>query len=69
VSEYRIDGVIELADDFSPPRRWRWPFLRRTLDEAEIPVVRIPAEYGYGSSGQLSTRIGAFVEMVSGKLI
>jgi benzoyl-CoA reductase/2-hydroxyglutaryl-CoA dehydratase subunit BcrC/BadD/HgdB len=64
VSEYRIDGVIELADDYSPPRRWRWPFLSRTLQGAEIPVVRIPAGYGFGSTGQLSTRIGAFVEMV-----
>jgi benzoyl-CoA reductase/2-hydroxyglutaryl-CoA dehydratase subunit BcrC/BadD/HgdB len=69
VSEYRIDGVIELADDFSPPRRWRWPFLSRTLEEAEIPVVRIPAGYGFGSTGPLSTRIGAFVEMVSDQLM
>jgi benzoyl-CoA reductase/2-hydroxyglutaryl-CoA dehydratase subunit BcrC/BadD/HgdB len=69
VSEYRIEGVIELADEFSPPRRWRWPFLSRTLGEAEIPVVRIPVGYGLSSTGQLSTRIGAFVEMVSGQFI
>jgi benzoyl-CoA reductase/2-hydroxyglutaryl-CoA dehydratase subunit BcrC/BadD/HgdB len=67
-SEYRIDGVIELADEFSPPRRWRWPFLSRTLGEAGIPVVRVPVGYGFASTGQLSTRIGAFVEMVSGRL-
>jgi len=67
--EYNIDGVIELADDFSPPRRWRWPFFSRTLAAASIPVVRIPREYGIASTGPLQTRIRAFLEMIGQELL
>lgn len=69
IKEYDIDGVIELADDFSPPRRWRWPFFRRALEAASIPVVRIPREYGLAGVGPLQTRVRAFLEMIGQELM
>jgi benzoyl-CoA reductase/2-hydroxyglutaryl-CoA dehydratase subunit BcrC/BadD/HgdB len=69
VKEFNIDGVIELADDFSPPRRWRWPFFRRALEAASIPVVRIPREYGLAGIGSLQTRVRAFLEMIGQELM
>ena len=66
--QYNIDGVIEMADDFSPPRRWRWPFFSRELTRAGIPFNRIFREYGAGAMAPLRNRIGAFLEMLSDDL-
>ncbi len=62
--DFRIDGVIELYEEFSPPRQWRAPLLVRGLAHANIPLVRISRGYDVGSVGQLRTRVAAFLEML-----
>jgi len=38
--------------------------LRAGLAEEGIPLLRIESDYGDGDSGQLKTRIEAFLEMI-----
>ncbi|MBM2824529.1 MAG: Benzoyl-CoA reductase/2-hydroxyglutaryl-CoA dehydratase subunit, BcrC/BadD/HgdB [Dehalococcoidales bacterium] len=64
VREYRIDGVIELFEEFSPPRNWRSPLVVREMARSNIPFVRIARGYDVGSVEQLRTRAGAFLEMI-----
>ena len=66
VRDFRADGVIELYEEFSPPRQWRSPFLVRKLARENIPLVRIGRGYDVGNVGQLSTRVGAFLESFVG---
>lgn len=67
ISEYKIDGVVELPTMYSFPREFMTPFFRMKLEEKNIPFISLRREYGFSNVGQLSTRIGAFFEMIKGK--
>lgn len=62
--EYRIDAVLELPDVFDYTRGFRRPFLERWLKEAGIPSMSFDRSYSLQSSGQLKTRVEAFLEML-----
>ncbi|MBI4302911.1 MAG: 2-hydroxyacyl-CoA dehydratase [Chloroflexi bacterium] len=64
VRDWRVDGVIELFEEFSPARQWRAPLLVRELAKFNIPLVRISRGYDVGSIEQLKTRVAAFLEML-----
>ncbi len=64
VREFRCDGVVELFEEFSPPRQWRAPLLVRELGRHNIPLARISRSYDVGSVEQLKTRVAAFLEML-----
>ena len=64
VAEFRADGIIELFDEYSPPRQWRSPLLLREFRHAGIPFTRISREYHAGGVEQLRTRAAAFLEMI-----
>lgn len=65
VRDWRVDGVIELYEEFSPGRQWRSPLLVRELARADIPLARISRTYDLGSVHPLRTRVAAFLEMLS----
>ena len=67
IREYRIDGVVEVvltgchtyaAESFSV----------RELVQQKLgtPILSITTDYSPSDSGQLATRIGAFLEMLQG---
>lgn len=62
--DYRVDGVIELYDEFSAARQWRSPIVTREMARENIPFTRIGRGYEVGNVGQLRTRVGAFLEML-----
>ena len=62
VRAFRVDGVIELYEEFSSARQWRAPLLVRELGRHNIPLVRIGRGYDVGNVEQLRTRAGAFLE-------
>jgi benzoyl-CoA reductase/2-hydroxyglutaryl-CoA dehydratase subunit BcrC/BadD/HgdB len=41
--------------------------MERSLKEAGIPEISFQREYHFAGEGQLKTRIGAFLEMLSSK--
>lgn len=62
--EYHIDGILDLPDIYDYPRGFRKPFFEKRLTEKEIPVISFMRDYHLAQTGQLSTRIGAFIEML-----
>ena len=69
VREFRVDGVLELADIYDFTRAFRRPYLESWLKEAGIPMMSFVRHYDYGMDniGQLTTRIGGFLEMLDNK--
>ena len=65
VKEYRIDGVLSLPLTWCYPQKFRLPYLHQKLEEAGIPCISFDREYHLANLGQLRTRIGAFVEMLT----
>ncbi len=68
VHEYRAQGVIYHCLKFCDQYQYDYPLLRKRLEETGIPVLRIETDYREGDSGQLQTRVEAFVEMLNEKV-
>ncbi len=67
IKEFKIDGVLSLTHAYEVPQRYRMPFLHQKLEAAGIPHTCLEREYHLANVGQLRTRIGAFLEMISAK--
>jgi len=65
VKEYRIDGFVELPVRQSLPTLFRSEYLHRTLEEEGIPSISIQREYHLADAAQITTRVEAFMEMLS----
>ncbi len=67
VARYRVDGVI--AQGYVSCDAWgcSYALLREAMQEAGIPYLRVEREYIHSESGQLSTRIQAFLETTGGR--
>jgi benzoyl-CoA reductase/2-hydroxyglutaryl-CoA dehydratase subunit BcrC/BadD/HgdB len=64
VKEFNIDGVLDLPDMFDYPGEFRRTFMESKLKEAGIPEKSFEREYHLSNTGQLKTRIEAFLEML-----
>ncbi|MBI2857907.1 MAG: 2-hydroxyacyl-CoA dehydratase [Chloroflexi bacterium] len=62
--EWRVQGVVDLYEPFSPARQWRAPIFSRKMSMAGIPFMRIPRGYDFGGIEQLRTKVDAFLEML-----
>jgi benzoyl-CoA reductase subunit C len=67
VRDFQIDGVLDLPETYDHTRQFRSPFLERRMKEASIPEMSFEREYQMADTGQLKTRIGAFLEMLKGQ--
>ncbi len=67
VKEFKIDGVLSLTHTDEVPQRFRLPFLSQKLDSAGILHTYLERAYHLANAGQLRTRIGAFLEMLSSR--
>ena len=64
VREFRADGVIYSALVYCDPWSYMAPLSLLSLKKAGIPYLHLQREYVMTSAGQVSTRIGAFLEML-----
>lgn len=64
--EYRVDGVVHYNLQFCHTYANEAVLVERTLEEAGIPLLRIETDYTDEDTGQLRTRIDAFLEMIKG---
>ncbi len=62
--EYRVDGVISQIVRFCVPYSHDLPLLTERLKEQGIPTLALDVEYGSSGSGQVATRVQAFLEML-----
>jgi benzoyl-CoA reductase/2-hydroxyglutaryl-CoA dehydratase subunit BcrC/BadD/HgdB len=61
--QWRVDGVVTEIIRHCAPHAWDLPFLREKLEQMNIPVLELDKEYGVGGTGQVKTRVQAFLEM------
>lgn len=65
--DYRVDGVISQIIRYCVPYAHDLPLLSDKLNEAGIPSLALDVEYGTSGSGQISTRVQAFLEMLEAR--
>ncbi|MBS4022866.1 MAG: 2-hydroxyacyl-CoA dehydratase [Dethiobacter sp.] len=62
--EYKADGVIHYTLQFCHTFNNEGVKMEKALAEAGIPLLRVEADYSSDDSGQLKTRIEAFLELL-----
>jgi len=65
--DYGADGVIQCSLAFCDPYLVEANRVEKTLKEHNIPLLNIETDYSQEDSGQLKTRIEAFLEMLGKK--
>jgi bzd-type benzoyl-CoA reductase N subunit len=65
--DYRVDGVISQIVRYCVPYCHDLPLLTRKLKEKGIPILALDVEYGTSGSGQIATRVQAFLEMLEAR--
>ena len=63
--EYQADGVIYYVLQFCHAYNVEYVKMECALKEAGIPVLKIESDYGDEDTGQIKTRIEAFMEQIS----
>ncbi|MBN1760992.1 MAG: 2-hydroxyacyl-CoA dehydratase [Chitinispirillaceae bacterium] len=66
VNEYRADGVLLYGLNFCTPYLMEGLGIEKQLEASGIPALRIETDYSQEDTGQLTTRIEAFIERISG---
>ena len=66
-SDYNIDGVISQVVRYCVPYCHDLPLLTKRLKEKGLPILALDVEYGTSGSGQISTRVQAFLEMLEAR--
>jgi benzoyl-CoA reductase/2-hydroxyglutaryl-CoA dehydratase subunit BcrC/BadD/HgdB len=64
VNEYQVDGVIEMDLQACTPYAVESHSVRKLIGDSGIPYMVLETDYGKADSGQISTRIEAFLEML-----
>ena len=62
--DYKVDGVINIAQKFCEPVLYDHPFLNKKFKELDIPYLFVEVTYDRESYKQLSTRFSAFAEII-----
>ena len=65
--EAKIDGVISETIRYCVPYAHDIPLLNIRLKVENIPLLSLDVEYGTSGSGQIRTRVQAFLEMLEGR--
>ncbi|TDA67539.1 MAG: 2-hydroxyacyl-CoA dehydratase [Clostridia bacterium] len=64
ISEYRVEGVITRAIRYCKPYIQEQHMLKTELENRGVPVLDLDVEYGMPGTGQVRTRVQAFIEML-----
>lgn len=65
ISDYRIDGVIDLTWDGCHTYNIESYVVEKCVDLLKVPYLHITTDYSENDTGQLKTRIEAFLELLS----
>jgi len=68
VKDYRVDGVISEIVRYCVHCAHDQPLLRGRLERQGVPVLELDVEYGTPGTGQVRTRVQAFLEMLEGRV-
>lgn len=64
INSFRIDGVISQIVRYCVPYSHDLPLLTKKLKKINVPILALDVEYGTSGSGQIQTRVQAFLEML-----
>jgi benzoyl-CoA reductase/2-hydroxyglutaryl-CoA dehydratase subunit BcrC/BadD/HgdB len=64
IRDFRVEGVVSQIIRYCVPYAHDLPLLRDRLKEAGVPTLALDVEYGTSGSGQIATRVQAFLEMI-----
>ena len=67
IREFRVDGVISQTIRYCSPYSNDLPLLSDLLNRNGIPMLSLDVEYGTSGSGQILTRVQAFLEMLEAR--
>ena len=67
VRDFKVDGVISQIIRYCVPYAHDLPLLTDRLKAQGIPTLALDVEYGTSGSGQIQTRVQAFLEMLEAK--
>jgi len=67
VKDYRVDGVISQIIRYCVPYAHDVPLITPRLKVISVPTLGLDVEYGTSGSGQIRTRVQAFLEMLEAK--
>jgi len=62
--DFRVDGVVSQIIRYCVPYAHDLPLLTERLKGQGIPTLALDVEYGTSGSGQIQTRVQAFLEML-----
>jgi len=65
--KFKVDGIISQTIRYCVPYAHDLPLLTRRLKEHDIPILSLDVEYSTPGSGQIQTRVQAFLEMLEAK--
>jgi bcr-type benzoyl-CoA reductase subunit C len=65
--EAKVDGIISETIRYCVPYAHDVPLLSDRLKSENIPLLALDVEFGTSGSGQIRTRVQAFLEMVEGR--
>jgi bzd-type benzoyl-CoA reductase N subunit len=67
VLQYRVDGVISQVIRYCVPYAHDLPLITERLKKIGVPTLALDVEYGTSGSGQIQTRVQAFLEMLEAR--
>ena len=67
VREFKVDGVVSQIIRYCVPYAHDLPLLRDRLKDIGVPMLALDVEYGTSGSGQIQTRVQAFLEMLEAR--
>lgn len=65
VEQNQADGAIFMLMKFCDPEEYDYPYIKKDLEEAGIPLLHVEIEQQMESLGQIRTRLQAFSEMLN----
>jgi len=65
--DFKVDGVISQVIRYCVSYAHDLPLLTKKLKEQGIPTLALDVEYGTSGSGQIATRVQAFLEMLEAR--
>ena len=67
IKDFRVDGVVSQIIRYCVPYAHDLPLLTKKLEAINVPLLALDVEYGSSGSGQIATRVQAFLEMLEAR--
>lgn len=64
IEKYKVDGVVEIVLQACHTFNVEAAFMQRAVEEYGVPYMKLETDYSTTDSGQIDTRIAAFIEML-----